>query len=225
MFLKNGALFVADVHYHPKLREEFVSFLERLEAPQLFLMGDIFDLLVGGVEATLTQNAPLIQVLNQWCKNKECYYLEGNHDFLLADIFPNIRVVDRFAQPLLVHAGSKRVALAHGDIHIDGLYRRYIEALQSPKLISFLNFLDRYVPISRKIQHYNASKDLCRVIEDFQSIAQKRVEYYDVDIVIEGHYHQRCRCSFGQKEYINLPAFACTQEVLVWDGEFSFARM
>ena len=225
MFLKKGALFVADVHYHPKLREEFVSFLERLEAPQLFLMGDIFDLLVGGVEATIRQNAPLIQALNQWCTDKECYYLEGNHDFLLSGIFPNIRVVDRFAQPLLVHAGSKRVALAHGDIHIDGLYRRYIEALQSPKLIAFLNFLNRYVPISRKIQHYNASKDLCRVIEDFQSIAQKRVEYYDADIVIEGHYHQRCRCSFGQKEYINLPAFACTQEVLVWDGEFSFARM
>jgi len=225
MFLKNGALFVADVHYHPKLREEFVSFLERLEAPQLFLMGDIFDLLVGGVEATIRQNAPLIQALNQWCKEKECYYLEGNHDFLLSGIFPNIRVVDRFAQPLLVHAGSKQVALAHGDIHIDGLYRRYIEVLQSPKLITFLNFLDRYVPISRKIQHYNASKDLCRVIEDFRSIAQKRVEYYDADIVIEGHYHQRCRCSFGQKEYINLPAFACTQEVLVWDEEFSFARM
>ena len=155
MFLKKGAIFVADVHYHPGLREEFIPFLERLEAPQLFLMGDIFDLLVGGVEATVVQNAPLIQALNQWCADKECFYLEGNHDFLLADIFPGIKIIDRFAQPLVVQAGSKRVALAHGDIHIDGLYRRYIEALQSPKLIACLNFLNRYVPISRKIQHYN----------------------------------------------------------------------
>ncbi len=225
MFLKKGAIFVADVHYHLGLREEFLPFLERLDAPQLFLMGDIFDLLVGGVKATFVQNASLIRALNEWCTDKECFYLEGNHDFLLASLFPNIKVIDRFAQPLVVQAGSKRVALAHGDIYIEGFYPLYIETLQNPKLISFLNLLDRYLPISRKIQRYNASKDLCRVIPGFKTVAQKRVEHYDVDLVIEGHYHQRCRCSFGQKEYINLPAFACTKEVLVWDGVFNFARM
>ncbi len=227
MFLKKGAIFVADVHYHPGLREEFIPFLERLEAPQLFLMGDIFDLLVGGVEATFSQNASLIRALNEWCVDKECVYLEGNHDFLLATLFPNIQVVDRFAQPLLVQAGSKRVALAHGDIHIDGLYRFYIETLHNPKLISFLNFLDRFLPITQTIQRYNASKDLCRGIADFKKMARKRAGHYgsDIDMVIEGHFHQRRRYNFGYKEYLNLPAFACTKEVLVWDGAFNFARM
>ncbi len=228
MFLKKGAIFVADVHYHLGLREEFLPFLERLEAPQLFLMGDIFDLLVGGVKATFVQNASLIRALNEWCADKECFYLEGNHDFLLASLFPNIKVVDRFAQPLLVQAGSKRVALAHGDIHIEGLYRFYIEALHNLRLISFLNLLDRFIlPMSQTIQRYNASKNLCRTIAHFKKIASKRVEYYNgnIDIVIEGHFHQRTRYSFAHKEYINLPAFACTKEVLVWDGVFNFARM
>ncbi len=224
--LKDGAVFIADAHYQKGVREEFEEFIERLQAPQIFLVGDIFDLLVGKVSYTLQENKDMIQKLQNLAKRSECYYLEGNHDFLLQDVFPQMRVVSRFEQPLFLQANQKRIALAHGDIHIYGLYKRYIEMLHKDFVIETLNFCDIGGWISKRIQRYNASKNLCKLIEDFAVIAKKRLSFYDTDIVIEGHFHQRVMLDFGKKRYINLPSFVCTKEILLFrDEEFSFVRM
>ncbi len=224
--LENGAIFIADAHYHPYLREELLEFLHKVEAPQLFFMGDIFDLLVGRVSHTIKANEEAIALLHSLSQKSECYYLEGNHDFLLQDIFPSMKVISRYEQPLIVKAKEKRVALAHGDIFIGGWYKRYIDLLHKSAIIATLDFCNFYGWISKKIQRYNASKNLCKKIENFKEKAQKRLSYYDANIVIEGHYHQRVDLKFGKKRYINLPAFGCSGEFLRYsDGEFSFARM
>ena len=224
--LKNGAIFVADVHYHKGVREEFEELIERLQAPQIFLVGDIFDLLVGKVSYTLQENQDMIQKLQNLAIKSECYYLEGNHDFLLQDVFPQMKVVSRFEQPLFLQANHKLIALAHGDIYIDGLYKRYIQMLHKDFVIETLNFCDIGGWISTSIQRYNASKNLCKAIEDFAAIVKKRLSFYDAEIVIEGHFHQRMMADFDKRRYINLPSFACTKEVLLFkDGEFSFAQM
>ncbi len=225
MYLEKGAVFVGDVHYHPKLREEFLEFVDRIETPQLFLMGDIFDLLVGGVDSTLEQNGHLVTALRELSRKTPCFYLEGNHDFLLKEIFPDMRVVSRFEQPLVLKSQNRKIALSHGDIFIGGLYRFYIESLNTPWVIKALNRLDPFFGIAQKIQRYNKEKNLCKRIENFEILAKKRLDMIDADIVIEGHYHQRCICDFGQKRYINLPAFACAREYLLFNGDFSFARM
>lgn len=226
IFLKNGALFIADVHYHKGVREEFEEFIETLTAPQIFLMGDIFDLLVGKVSYTLQENASMIEKLQHLSQRCDCYYLEGNHDFFLQDLFPKIRVISRFEQPLIVQTQSKRVALAHGDIFIEGLYRSYIELLHKKGVVEFLNLCDIGGWISKKIQRYNAQKRLCKKIENFVHIAHKRLQNYSCDIVIEGHFHQEAVYKCGDKEYINLPSFGCTQKVLCFKNEkFSFAQM
>ena len=223
--LKKGAVFLGDAHYHPGLREELEAFLNGLQAPQLFLMGDIFDLLVGGVRHSLAQNRSLIDLLNRLSLECEIIYLEGNHDFLLQEIFPHIHVVPLFAQPLVIPSAIGDVALAHGDNFIDGGYRLYRSLLYSRKVIALLDALDVGGWISERIQRYNAAKNLCKKIEDFDKIAKKRVANYKTDIIIEGHYHQRCICDFGAKRYINLASFACGGEYLCFDGEgFTFCK-
>ncbi len=223
--LKKGAVFLGDAHYHPGVREELYVFLQSLDAPQLFLMGDIFDLLVGGVRYAQEQNQRLIDLLNSLSQKCEIVYLEGNHDFLLQEIFPHIHVVPLFAQPLLVSSSIGAIALAHGDNFIDDGYRFYRRTLYNRKVIALLDFLDRGGWISERIQRYNASKNLCKEIENFASLAKSRAEKYEASIVIEGHYHQRCICDFARKRYINLPAFACGGEYLMFEGEeFIFCR-
>ena len=220
--LKDGAIFVADVHYHKGVREEFEELIERLQAPQIFLVGDIFDLLVGKVSYTLQENKDMIQKLQNLAQKSECYYLEGNHDFLLQSVFSDMEVISRFEQPLLLQANHKLIALAHGDIYIDGVYRRYIEFLHKKGVIEFLNMCDIGGWISKKIQHYNANKDLCKRVRNFKAIAMKRLQNYNCDIVIEGHFHQRFTYKDKTTLYINLPSFACTKEVLTFKaGEFT----
>ncbi len=186
-------------------------------------MGDIFDLLVGGVSATIEENRELIELIDSL--GCEVYYLEGNHDFLLGNLFKKCRTIPREAQPLIVQADGKRVALAHGDNFIGGLYSLYIATIQRRWVISVLELLNVGGWISKRIQRYNASKSLCKKISGFEEIAKERLGLYDADIVIEGHYHQESFYTFDGRTYINLPSYGCDQRVLRYDGEFSFVRM
>ncbi len=223
--LRKGAIFLGDAHYHLGVREELYDFLQHCDAPQLFLMGDIFDLLVGGVHHSIEQNRKLVDRINQLAQTCEIIYLEGNHDFLLQELFPAITVVPLMRQPLVIDTPAGSVALAHGDNFIGGSYRLYRRLLYTPAVIKLLNMLDIGGAISQRIQRYNVSKKFCRKIEDFALLTQKRTRHYQTDIVIEGHYHQRCMCDFGSKRYINLPAFACGGEYLLFDGrEFTFCK-
>ncbi|SMC10025.1 UDP-2,3-diacylglucosamine diphosphatase [Nitratiruptor tergarcus] len=224
--LKEGAIFISDAHYHPGLREELLGFLEWVDAPQIFFMGDIFDLLVGKVTFTKQSNKKAIDLLQKLSQKTQCFYLEGNHDFLLHDLFPQMQVFSRYNQPVMCQVGQKSVALAHGDIYIGGLYKFYIDLLHKDAIITTLNLMDIKGWISKKIQKYNGGKNLCKEIADFENIALQRLQHYDVDIVIEGHFHQRKIFTFGKQKYINLPSFGCSLEFLRYErDEFSFSRM
>ena len=221
MFLKSGAVFIADAHYHNGLRVELAEFLRRLEAPQIFLMGDIFDLLVGGVSSTYKDNKVLIELINQLATKSEVVYLEGNHDFNLSRLFPAVALFPISRQPLIIQAQHKRVALAHGDNFIGGKYGLYTSVIRNPWVIKLLGVTDINGWLYKKIQNYNARKNLCRKIENFSTLACRRAALYEADIIIEGHYHQNTKIACGSKTYINLPSFACTKEVLIYeDGEF-----
>jgi UDP-2,3-diacylglucosamine hydrolase len=70
--IKEGAIFVADAHINEK-RDNFLKFLqsikeEEIKTSQLFLMGDIFDLLVGNVKYTYKTNQKYIDLINKISK-------------------------------------------------------------------------------------------------------------------------------------------------------------
>ena len=216
--LKKGAIFVADAHYQKGVREEFGSFVKELlqsPPPQLFLMGDIFDLLVGEIGATIKDNEEVVRDLNLLSKSCECWYLEGNHDFNLKDVFCRFKVVPREEQPLAAEANGKRVALLHGDMFMGKSYERYIGFIKKKWVLWVLRALNLNNFIVKKIQRYNASKDLCVKIEDFEKIADiKREHFREFDLIIEGHFHQ----NYFSKNYINLPSFSCDEKYVFYDG-------
>ncbi len=227
--LKEGALFVADAHYRKGVREEFATLLEKFAhnpPPQLFFMGDIFDLLVGKVEATIASNSSMIERIDALGKRCEIYYLEGNHDFWLSSLFSHVKVFPRAVQPLLLEDGKRLLALSHGDNFLGGFYDFYIKALNTKPIITFLNFLNKRGWITSKIERYNLSKNLCHPLENFHLLAKRRASLYRAQCIIEGHYHQRKIYTFQDKTYINLPSYACSKEVMRYsEGEFSFVRM
>jgi len=220
--LHEGAILVADSHYAP-WRTSFIDFLSALErddiqTPQLILMGDNFDLLFGPVTQTLRLNQDAIDLLNRLSLKMSILYLEGNHDFQLSSVFPNIRVIDRAHQPLILNHNGSHIALLHGDIDVPFGYKIYTAVIRNRVVLKGLNFLNEKFGgfIINTLIEQMKRKNHCQKIENFEAIAQRHVgaEWtFGCDTVIEGHYHQNRTFDQNSFTYWNLGAFACNERV------------
>ena len=211
----DGAIFVADSHY-PHHGDEFLLLLERISSgkmttPQLFLMGDIFDLLFGYNEYIKEFSRDAILLLQRVSKDIEVYYFEGNHDFLLRDIFESITIYPRDQQPQIFSLGDKKVALSHGDRYSLGWgYHIYSLVVRSRILITILNPFSKYIIDDRMVKL--AKKSICNKFYDFDNRAREILTNYNsVDLVIEGHYHQ---AKIVDSRYISLPSLACQRQIV-----------
>ena len=220
-----GSIFVADSHYNQK-NTQFLVFLKKLEnkeikTSQLFLMGDMIDFISGESRYFIKQNSDVIELLNKLSKTIEIIYLEGNHDYNLKTLFPNINVIKRENQPLLAKFKNKTISLSHGDNFINWKYDLYCKLIRSSILLKFLNFIDINYFISKKIENSLLNKNICHKMNSFKQIVSKRLENYDTDIVIEGHYHQGDIYNIDGKKYINIPSLCCQNKYIVFnDLEF-----
>lgn len=217
--IKDGAIFVADSHFNIK-NQEFLDFLQKIKAgkiktSQLFLMGDMIDFISGESKYFIIQNKVIINILNELSNNIEIIYLEGNHDYNLESLFPNIMVIKREKQPLIGKlSNDKIINLSHGDNFSDWKYNFYCIIIRNRYLLHFLNFIDINFFISKKIENGLLKKNICYRISDFEKIAKKRIENYNCEIVVEGHFHQDIIYNFGDQKYINVPSLFCQKKYL-----------
>ncbi|WP_456394189.1 UDP-2,3-diacylglucosamine diphosphatase [Nitratifractor sp.] len=225
--IQEGALFVADAHY-PHHGDEFLRLLKaldagRIETPQLFLMGDIFDLLFGCGEYIRSFVSEAIELLNGLSRRIDIYYLEGNHDFCLKSIFPNINILSRGEQPLSMRLGTQRVMLSHGDRYDAGWgYEIFTFFLRSCRGMCL--FLPWQKPLIDRPMSKLRGKKICRKIPAFEKKVERIVSRYpqQVDLIVEGHFHQ------GRKigRYLALPALACQKELgVVQEGAIRFVTL
>jgi UDP-2,3-diacylglucosamine hydrolase len=218
--LKEGALIISDAHYdksRPKLLELLHAIeSEKINTSQLILMGDIFDLLFGFIPITQQRNQEVVDVINVLAQKIEVLYLEGNHDFKLQHIFPNLHVIPIENQPFTCTFEDKKISLAHGDYRGDWKYRLYLYLIRSAFMLKFLNFIDSVTShsIISWLDNYLSAKNDCYIIKDFSGLInshQKLFESYKCDYILEGHFHQNVTFSFENFQYINVGAFACNQ--------------
>ncbi|NPA82124.1 MAG: UDP-2,3-diacylglucosamine diphosphatase [Epsilonproteobacteria bacterium] len=218
--IEEGALFVADAHLNEN-RDDFYRFLLFLEkgalAPsQLFLLGDIFDLLSFKIDYTKKLFLREIMLLRKLSKRFDIFYFEGNHDFLLKPLFKRMRVYSIKEQPVFFEYRDKLVAISHGDVFEGRSYMLYSKIIRNPYLLDFLNFIDKIGGyfLSKRILKNQALKNPCRKIENFEEFIAKRVHRYKkADLVVEGHHHQNKSFKIGDMEYVNLSSFACDRRV------------
>ena len=180
--LKDEAIFIADSHYNKK-NQEFKIILERIKhseifCSQIFLMGDNFDFLSNEIKYFKNRNKDIIKLLNSLSHSFEIFYLEGNHDYNLSKIFPNIKVVKRENQPLLLKYEDKKIALSHGDNFINWHYNLYCKIIRNSYFLYFLNFLDINFFISKKIEKALENKNICHNLNYFEELVNKRVKNY-----------------------------------------------
>ena len=224
LVLKDNSIFIADAHY-PHYGNTLIDILKsiemaQIETTQLFLMGDIFDLLFGRNDLIYEYNKEAIDIINRVSQEIEIIYLEGNHDFLLKEIFPNIYTIPRSRQPLILKDKQGRiVCLSHGDRYATGMgYNIYSTILRSYITLSILSPWKRKI-IDSIIENLK-QKEICKEMYNFSQKVEKITQHYPKDsIIIEGHFHQ------GRKldNYISLPSLACSKEIGVYrDGDIEF---
>ena len=220
--LKEGAYLLCDAHYS-KLRPQLLGFIEaihekELRPTQLILMGDIFDALFGGVAYTEMQNRKMIRLINEIARFIEVIYLEGNHDFLLSEYFHKVKIFPIESQPIFMHYGSEKVALAHGDFDADWKYKLYCWVIRSRNLVRFLSLFDTLFghPILKRLDAYLAKKDDCNEFKTFEEFVRSRdLDSYGSEYFLEGHFHQNKHFGIQNCSYSNLAAFACNQRYFV----------
>ncbi|WP_418185233.1 UDP-2,3-diacylglucosamine diphosphatase [Aliarcobacter vitoriensis] len=216
--LKDEAIFIADSHFNQK-NQELLHLLKRVEKKelnisQLFLMGDIFDFLSFECKYFIKQNEEVINLLNKLSDNLEIVYLEGNHDFNLQKLFPNIKVINRDNQPYFIKMQEEKVGLSHGDNFINWQYELFCKIIRNSIFLKFMNFIDINFFISKQLEKALLNKNICHNISDFEKLVEKRVKNYDSDVIIEGHYHQGKTFVFGNQKYINVSSLCCQKEYL-----------
>ena len=213
--IEENALLIADSHY-PHHGNEFLIILQKLnneeiKTPQLFLMGDNFDLLFGHNDYIQTFSSEAITLLQTLSKKIEIHYFEGNHDFCLKELFPHMKVYSRDEQPVMFTLNEKKVALSHGDKYVTGFgYDLYSKVLRNKITLTLLKPFEKSI-IDDRMQKLS-QKNICHPFENFETRVSQILEYYqEVDLVIEGHFHQ-CK-TIGK--YISLPSQACQNKVAV----------
>ncbi len=218
MFLniRENAIFVADSHYNEK-NQEFLIFLEKLKvkdikAEQIFFMGDMFDFISEESEYFIKKNKHLIDRINELSKTIQIVYLEGNHDYNLTSLFPKVLVVKREKQPILGIYNNKQLSLSHGDNFTPKYYNIYCKVIRNKQLLYFLNLIDFNNFISKKIYYTLIKKTICSDFKNFETLAKKRVRYFNSDIIVEGHFHQGKEFLFENQRYINIPSLCCSKE-------------
>jgi len=221
--IKENALFIADSHY-PHHGDAFLDLLKKLDSgeihtPQLFLMGDNFDLLFGHNDYIKTFSNEAITLLQKLSKKLEIHYFEGNHDFCLKELFPDLKVYSREEQPIIFTLSDKKVAISHGDKYVTGFgYDLYCTVLRNKTTLTLLKPFEKAI-IDHRMKKLS-KKDICFTFYGFEKRVEEILEHYtDADIVIEGHFHQAKVID----RYISLPSLACQGQVaMVKDGKVVF---
>ncbi len=223
--IKEGAIFIADAHY-PHHGESLLTLLRSIEnqtlkTPQLFLMGDIFDLLFGYNEYIKTFSQEAINLLQELSQTLEIHYLEGNHDFCLKEIFPNIHLYPREKQPINFQLKEQIIYLAHGDLYETGFgYNLYSKLLRNKTTLTFLKPFEKQI-IDHRLKKLQ-KKHICHSFEKFEQRANAIISHYPKDtLIIEGHFHQGIRFA----NYISLPSLVCQNKIaIVQNGQLIFRK-
>ena len=217
--IQKNAIFVADAHYNEK-NLEFLSFLKQVEnkkiiTKQIFLMGDMFDFLSNENKYFIKINKHVIDLLNALSKTIEIIYLEGNHDFNIQSLFPNILVIQRQSQPLNLKYNNQTISISHGDKFEIFLYDIFCIIIRNKIFLKLLETLDFNNIISKKISYNLMQKNICVKMTNFDEFAKKRLLHYSSDIVIEGHFHQGKIYKTKNKLYINIPSLSCDKKYFI----------
>ncbi len=239
---------ISDVHIKEpgdKAEKLFLQFLDSAETKEsevIFLLGDIFDLLVGQGYEVVERYKVIFSCIKDLLKSgKKIIQYEGNHDFhfqkLVSDLSHSWGLEknqwEYKTKPMAISYGSDKILFCHGDeIEIGNygykFYRMWIRSWP-------IHFLSNYVvpgkwvqaigddasKKSRERNNNRYSEELMNeeVRPKFRMAARKASVKYGTSIVVCGHSH--CKDEYREEglQYFNNGYFPISKSFIYGDGE------
>ncbi len=242
---------ISDVHIkdpgdnQEKLFLDFLASQPVKEASEIYLLGDIFDLLVGSHEGYLKKFGDVFESLSDEVKKgKKIIQFEGNHDFHYGKLIklikkkwslPNESWVYR-ERPLVREYNGMKILFAHGDeIEIENpRYQKYRKLIRSKPIYFLANYIVPFEIVDRigrsaseKSRRHNmasySDNQADKLIKDrFRRTYLEAKNNYNVDSLICGHSHCLDLFKTDDGVYSNNGFFPKTKTITTFkDGEIS----
>ena len=230
--------FISDVHIKfpgDACEEMMISFLKKskeLRVEKIFLLGDIFDFMVG-------EKSEYINYYHRFFKEianseaEEIYFFEGNHDFHLQSVWIHFQKIYPNAPKIIYHTkgtvltkSGKKIWMSHGDDIETGnygykVYKFFIRSCLMRFIVKWLLPFDFVQRLSRRVAESSRrrNKDKYeffdqgnRIREKFRISATKVASRKSTDLVIIGHGHVKDIIQLDNCTYINngyVPTTRC----------------
>lgn len=202
---------ISDVHIKTPGDDPHVLFMKFLnhelvkKSDKIILLGDIFDLLVGGNQAFIKTYKDIFDKIEEYLnEGKEIYYLEGNHDFHLERFFKNLYQHNTFffsKKMMKIRDDGIEILICHGDdIEIENpSYERYSKIIKSYPIKVLA---ERILPFSlteligswassrsrkKNIEKYESKTDEIRT--KFRKSSEIVYKESHAKMIISGHSH------------------------------------
>ncbi|MBY0416284.1 MAG: UDP-2,3-diacylglucosamine diphosphatase [Bdellovibrionales bacterium] len=213
----------------------------------IFLLGDIFDLMIGPHSQYFTRFQTYFDEIKKLIRNgKRICYVEGNHDFHLRELYKKFFKVNsdldsslfQMAPYFEFENGGKKVYLAHGDdIELNNPnYKLFKSIVTSPPLRYYANNLMPHFLIKsigeysseksrkRNNKRYKIEADLTPVRDNFRKSSESFFKSHPFEILVLGHSHvkDQYQSDLGF-EYVNNGYAQHTKTYIsIEDGNVSF---
>lgn len=213
-------LFLSDLHICDESdanAKNFIHFLENIVTSEdsLVLGGDIFDLFVSSKSHFLYKFQKIISALERRAQNgTKIYYLEGNHDFLMRDLFKSRANFFHDEAQFELDLAGKRFFISHGDlVNTKDYGYLFLRFLLRSFLVRVLIVLvpgswigkigQKSSDVSRKYTSIESTAYAAKVRELFRRYAEEKFTVGN-DFVLMGHTHIYDDHKVNGKQYLNL---------------------
>lgn len=223
-----AAVFVSDVHLRPgeasKL-SRFLSWLDRWNGADVFILGDLFDYWIGARHYDRDDFRDALAGLRR--SRARLHFVPGNRDFLMDARFTRETGVRLLGPDETRTIDGRRVRMAHGDFIFNTnskyfLYRRFIGARF---VADSLQMLPGAVAV-RVATHYKkvSVATTPRVRWTDEALVRAARAHVD-DALVCGHIHEPRHLRFDGRELLVLGDWDGGGEFAVCErGEFRLAR-
>jgi UDP-2,3-diacylglucosamine hydrolase len=244
---------ISDVHVKiagDPAEELLLAFLRNSDVQSsdiIFLLGDIFDLMIGPHTQYFTRFQAYFDEIKKLLKNgKQICYVEGNHDFHLKELYRKFFLVNsdlnsnnfKMAESFEFTDAGKKIYFAHGDdIELNNPnYKMFKALVTSAPLRYYANNLMPHFLIKsigefssdrsrkRNNKRYKAEADLTPVKENFRYSVEEFHKKHPCQVVVLGHSHVKDHyVSTSGFEYVNNGYAQHTKTYIsIVDGDISF---
>lgn len=225
---------ISDLHITDTSCPEWQVLLHFLDSPQvasathIYLLGDIFDLLIGGHHYYAEKFAQFFSRINDLARaGKIISYFEGNHDFAFQKLFRSIPNVTIYREGQLLLANGISYYFCHGD-HLEVSnysYILYTKFIRSSLMRTLINLVPSFFIqwIGRHSSRYSRKKGARKVKitgtharkEHFIADVTNFLNNNQIDIIVCGHSHFTADLKIQNSHYLNPGRSGHTQK-FVW---------